>query len=91
MKAYQTNNTRFAGNNGTDVQPVNGMLIGGVIGGVVGALLLLCIIIVIVIAWLHLPKIILTSSIKRTGTRSSQPIQDQLRMVLKQQEVRLCT
>ena len=38
------------GNNGTDVQPVNGMLIGGVIGGVVGALLLLCIIIAIVIA-----------------------------------------
>ena len=50
MKAHQNNNTRFAGKNGTDVQPVNGMLIGGVIGGVIGALLLLCIIIVIVIA-----------------------------------------
>ena len=40
----------ITGNNGTDVQPVNGMLIGGVIGGVVAALLLLCLIIAIVIA-----------------------------------------
>ena len=39
----------ITGNNGTDVQPVNGMLIGGVIGGVVAALLLLCLIIAIVI------------------------------------------
>ena len=58
MKAHQTkvNITtivvvffNFAGKNGTDVQPVNGMLIGGVIGGVVGALLLLCLIVTMVI------------------------------------------